>query len=143
MVKVLLMIIGLLVLSIVVFGGLLWVAGNQSIDPQTEAGKNYAQSFKSTINGNCNRFVGSQLGALAKDEEVQDTVRDVCKCAADMTYNAFKDQPPIKLVSLVKDPKAQTKIQGLMQECLDRADIPRPDEFEEADWADDSDSEEE
>ena len=143
MMKVLLMIIGLLVTSIVGLGGLLWSAGNQSIDPQTETGKNYAQSFKSTINGNCKRFIGSRLGALAEDEEVQDTVRDICECAADMTYNEFKDQPPIKLVSLAQDPKAHAKIEELMQECLDRADIPRPDEFEETDWADDADSEEE
>jgi hypothetical protein len=143
MMKVLLMIIGLLVMSIVGLGGLLWSAGNQSIDPQTETGKNYAQSFKSTINGNCKRFVDSQLGALAEDEEVQDTVRDICECAADMTYNEFKGQPPIKLVSLAQDPKAHAKITELMQECLDRAEIPRPDELGETDWADDSDSEEE
>src|SRR5215216_4468457 len=124
MMKVLLMIIGLLVLSIAGLGGLLWNAGNQSIDPQTEAGKNYAQSFKSTITGNCNRIVDSQLGALAKDEEVQETIRDICKCAADMTYNNFKDRPPIKLVSLAQDPKAHAKIEEIIQECLDRADIP-------------------
>ena len=138
MVKVLSMIVGLLVLSIGGLGGLLWTAGNQSIDPQTEAGKNYAQSFKSTINGSCKRLVNSQLGPLAKDEEVQDTVRDICKCAADMSYNNFKDQPPIKLASLVLDPKAHAKIKKITQECLDRADIPRPEEFEEADWQDDS-----
>jgi|SRR5687767_2399364 hypothetical protein len=141
MVKVLLMVIGLLVLSIGGLGGLLWNAGSQSIDPQTEAGKNYAQSFKSTITGNCKRFVNSQLGRLAKDEEVQDTVRDICKCAADMTYNNFKDQPPIKLASLVLDPKAHAKMKQITQECLDRADIPRPEEFEEAEWRYDSEEE--
>lgn len=141
MAKVLLMVIGLLVLGIGGLGGLIWTAGNQSIDPQTEAGKNYAQSFKSTITGNCKRLVNSQLGRLAKDEEVQDTVRDICKCAADMTYNNFKDQPPIKLASLALDPKAQAKVKQITQECLDRSDIPRPEEFEEAGWQDDSEDE--
>ena len=141
MMKALLMIIGLLVLSIVGLGGLVWNAGNQSIDPQSEAGKDYAQSFKSTINGNCNRFVGAQLGALAADEEVQDTLRDICKCAADMTYNNFKDEPPLKLVSLAQDPKAHAEIKEIMQECLDRADIPRPEEFEEFEIPEESDSE--
>lgn len=149
MAKVLLMVIGLLVLSIGGLGGLIWKVGNQSIDPGTETGKNYAQSFKSTITGNCKRFVGSQLGPLAKDEEVQDTVRDICECAADMTYNEFKNQPPLQLVSLATDPKAHAKITELMQECLDRADIPRPEELEEAGFtdeinsSDESDSEEE
>jgi hypothetical protein len=133
MMKVLLMIIGLLVLSIAGLGGMIWSAGNQSIDPQTEKGKNYAQSFRSTITGNCNRFVDSRLGSLAEDEEVQETVRGICECAADMTYNEFKDEPPIKLISLATDPKAHARITELMQECLDRADIPRPDEFPEAD----------
>jgi hypothetical protein len=136
MAKVLLTVIGLLVLSIVGLGALVWNAGNQSIDPSTETGKNYAQTFKSTIRGNCNGFVGSQLGKLAHDSEVQDTVRDICECAADMTYNEFKNEPPLRLVSLATDPKARTKIGELMQECLDRADIPRPDEWNEADWAD-------
>ena len=136
MAKVLLTVIGLLVLSIVGLGVLVWHTGNQSIDPSTETGKNYAQSFKSTIRGSCNRFVDAQLGKLADDSEIQDTVRDICECAADMTYNEFKNEPPIKLVSLATDPKARTKIGELMQECLDRADIPRPDEWNEADWAD-------
>ena len=140
MMKVLLMIIGLLVLSIAGLGGLIWTAGNQSIDPQSEAGKNYAQSFKSNVTGTCNRFVDARLGALAKDEEVQEIVRDICECAADMSYNEFKDQPPIKLVSLAADEKARAKITELMQECLDRADIPRPDELGgEADLADEPD----
>jgi hypothetical protein len=56
-----------------------------------------------------------------------------------MTYNEFKDQPPIKLISLAQDPKAHAKITELMQECLDRADIPRPSELmeempDESDW---------
>jgi hypothetical protein len=119
MAKVLLMIIGLLVLGIGGLGGLLWNAGNQSID---------AQSFKSAIKGNCNRLMGSQLGRLAEDEEVQDTVKDICKCAADMAYGNFKDQPPIKLVSLTQDPKARAKIKQITLECLERADIPT--EFE-------------
>lgn len=144
MMKMLLMIIGFLMLCIAGLGGLLWAAGSQSIDPQTEAGKNYAQSFKSGITGNCNRFVDSQLGALAGDEEVQETVRDICECAADMTYNEFKDQPPIKLVSIANDPKAHAKITELMQECLDRAAIPRPDELqEEAGLTEESDFQEE
>ena len=143
MMKVLLMVIGLLVLSIAGLGGMIWSAGNQSIDPQTEKGKNYAQSFKSNIKGTCNRFVDSQLGALAENEEVQDTVRDICECAADQTYNEFKDEPPLQLISLASDPKAHARIKELMQECLDRADIPRPEELEAADWSSVSDSEEE
>jgi hypothetical protein len=43
----------------------------------------------------------------------------------------------------MSDPKAHGRIKELMQECFDRADIPRPDEFEAADSSDDSDSEEE
>jgi hypothetical protein len=136
MAKVLLMVIGLLVLGIAGLGGLLWNAGSQSIDPQTEAGKNYAQSFKSTITGNCKRLVGWQLGSLSRDEEVQDTVRDVCKCAADMTYGNFKDQPPIKLASLAQDPKARAKMKQIIQECLARADIPT--EYELRQEADES-----
>lgn len=143
MAKVLLTVIGLLVLSIVGLGGLVWKTGNQSIDPSSETGKNYAQTFKSTIRGNCNRFVDAQLGKLADDSEIQDTVRDICECAADMTYNEFKNEPPLKLVSLATDPKARTKIGELMQECLDRADIPRPEEWDEADWSERSDSEDE
>ncbi len=143
MVKVLLTVIGLLVLSIAGLGGLVWKAGNQSIDPSSETGKNYAQTFKSTIRGNCNRFVESHVGKLADDEEVQDTVRDICECAADMTYNEFKNEPPLKLVSLATDPKARTKIDELMQECLDRADIPRPEEWDETDGSEKSNSEDE
>lgn len=150
MVKVLLTVIGLLVLSIVGLGGLVWKAGNQSIDPNTETGKNYAQSFKSTVRGNCHRFVDSRLealGSLAEDEDikelVQETARDICDCAADLSYNEFKNESPIQLISLAQDPKGQARIKEIMQECLDRADIPRLEELEQAGLSDDSDLEEE
>jgi len=143
MVKVLLMVIGLLVLSIAGLGGLIWSAGNQSSGPQTEKGQSYAQNLRSTIKGTCNRFVDSQLGRLADDDEIQQTVHDICECAADMTYNEFKDKPPIQLISLATDSKTRGRIKELMQECLDRADIPRPEEFGQVDWSDYSDSDEE
>lgn len=133
MAKVLLMIIGLLVLGIGGLGGLLWNAGNQSID---------AQSFKAAIKGNCSRLLGSQLGRLAEDEEAQDTIKDICKCAADMAYGNFKDQPPIKLISLTQDPKARAKIKQITQECLERADIPTEIEWRQANTSEDDMSEE-
>ncbi|HKP27041.1 MAG TPA: hypothetical protein VJV39_24435 [Dongiaceae bacterium] len=150
MAKVLLMVIGLLVLSIAGLGGLIWKAGSQPIDPGTESGKDYAQSFKATVTGRCNRFVDSRLatlGDLAEDEDLKDlikeTAQDICECAADLSYKEFKNESPFQLISLTSDPKGQARIKEIMQECLDRADIPRFDELEQAGMSDESGSEEE
>jgi hypothetical protein len=124
MAKVLSTIIGLLVLCIAGLGGWLWMEGSQPIDSQSEEGRNYAQSFKSRITGTCIRLVGSRLGSLSEDADVEDTFRDLCKCTADMTYNEFKDQPPIALVSLVHDSKVQARVAERLEECLERAEIP-------------------
>lgn len=124
MIKLLSMVIGLLVLCIVGFGAVLWTAGNQTIDPDTGKGKEYAQAFKASIKGSCNSFVRMQAGSLAGEEDFQDVTLDICECAADLTYDAFKNEPPIRLLSLASDSKTQAKAEEIMQECLDRANIP-------------------
>jgi hypothetical protein len=132
MIKVLSMIIGFLVLCIGGLGILLWTAGNQSIDPYTEKGKDYAKTFKASINGTCRGYVRVRLGPLARSEEVMEVTQEICKCAADMTYDSFKHEPPIRLISLVNDSKTQAKAKKIMQECLDRAEIPTANDPREA-----------
>ena len=117
------MVIGLLVLGIVGLGAVLWTAGNQTIDPDTDKGKQYAETFKVSIKGSCNSFVRMQAGSLAEEADFQDVTLDICECAADLTYDAFKNEPPIKLLSLASDSKTQAKAEEIMQECLDRAGI--------------------
>lgn len=123
MIKLLSMVIGLLVLGIVGLGAVLWTAGNQTIDPDTDKGKQYAETFKASIKGSCNSFVRMQAGSLAEEADFQDVTLDICECAADLTYDAFKNEPPIKLLSLASDSKTQAKAEEIMQECLDRAGI--------------------
>jgi hypothetical protein len=124
MIKFLSMLIGLLLLAIAGLGVMVWASGNQTIDPHSQEGRNYAQSFKSSIKGTCKSYVRSALGALTRHEEVQEVVLDICDCAADMTYDAFKNEPPITLISIVNDSKTQAKAKHIIQECLDRAEIP-------------------
>ena len=81
MMKVLLMIIGFLVLCIVGIGSMGWYAMNQKIDPNTEKGQVYSQSFKASIEANCTRGVARSVGFAARGEELQ----DMCACAAEMT----------------------------------------------------------
>jgi hypothetical protein len=119
MVKWLLMIIGFLVLCIIGLGGLGWMAANRSIDPKTEAGQTYAQTFKAGFAGNCTREIGRRVVIAAGREELQ----DMCECAAEMTYEVYKDQPPAKLIAIADDPAAQQKIGSILQECADRASI--------------------
>jgi hypothetical protein len=92
---------------------------NQTIDPKTETGQAYAQTFKAGIVANCTREIASRAGIAAGSEELQ----GMCDCAAEMTYEVYKDQPPAKLISIADDPAAQNKIGDILQECADRAGL--------------------
>jgi len=86
-------------------------------------------------------------GDLGDDEEVkeliQETTQDICECAADLSYNQFKNESPFQLMSVASEPEGQARMKEIMQECLDRADIPRFDELEQAGSSGEADSDEE
>jgi hypothetical protein len=132
MIKVLSMVIGFLVLCIGGLGMLLWTAGSQSIDPHTEKGKDYARTFKASVNGTCRSYVRVRMGPLADYEMVTELTQEICKCTADMTYDAFKHEPPTRLISLVSDTKFQAKFKKITQECAARSDIPTEADLREA-----------
>jgi hypothetical protein len=117
--KWILLIIGFIVLCVVGLFGLGWTALNKTVDPTTEAGQAYAQTFKTGFEANCTREIARSVGIAAGGEELQ----DMCACAAEMTYQVYKDQPPAKLLEIADDPAAQKKVGDIMQECADRAGI--------------------
>jgi hypothetical protein len=119
MVKWLLIIIGFLVLCIVGLFAVGWTTLNQTIDPKTEKGQVYGQTFKAGFQANCAREIAREVGLAAGGEELQ----DLCECAAEMTYEAYKDQSPAKLIAIADDPAEQKKIAEILQECADRAGI--------------------
>ena len=119
MFKVLLMIVGLLVLSIVGLGGMGWWKLNQPIDPTSEQGQDYAVNFKAAISALCVGQVANELGVSASG----DALADMCDCTADMTYRAYKNEPPAKLLQIADDSATQTKVGNILQECADRAGV--------------------
>lgn len=119
MFKALLMIIGLLVLSIVGLGAMGWWKMNQTIDPTSDSGQTYAVNFKAGIAATCVGQVAREVGITAGGDELA----DMCDCTAEMTYAAYKNESPAKLLALVDDPAAQKKIGNILQECADRAGI--------------------
>ena len=119
MFKALLMIIGLLVMVIVGFGAMGWWKMNQTIDPTSDSGQAYAENFKAGIAATCVGHVAMEVGIAAGGDELA----DMCDCTAEMTYAAYKNEPPATLLALVDDPAAQTKIGNILQECADRAGI--------------------
>jgi len=108
--------VAVLVLIVVGLGGMGWMALNQTVDSNSEAGQAYATNFKQTFKNYCL----AQASSLAAD---QDQLEDMCKCAAEGIYQKYKDQPPAKLITLSGDPEAQKKIGAIMQECADRAGL--------------------
>lgn len=119
MFKAPLMIIGLLVLSIVGLGGMGWWKLNQPIDPASEQGQDYAANFKAGISALCVGRVSRELGIAASGDELA----DMCDCTADMTYRAYKNEPPARLLQIADDPVTQKKMGGILQECADRAGV--------------------
>ena len=111
--------VGVLVLGVIALAGLGWMAVNKSIDPKTEGGQAYAQSFKREFTESCTR----EAARSASGSVTEDDLRQLCACAADLTYEAYKDQPPIKLISIGNDPEVQQKVVGFIKECVERAGL--------------------
>ena len=119
MFKALLMIIGLLVMSVVGLGAMGWWTMNQTIDPTSDSGQTYAVNFKAGIATTCAGGVAREMGIYAGGDELA----DMCECTAEMTYQAYKNEPPAKLLQIANEPATQTKIGKIVQECADRAGL--------------------
>ena len=119
MFKALLMIIGLLVLSIVGLGAMGWWTMNQTIDPTSESGQTYAVNFKTGIAATCAGGAAMELGISAGGDELA----DMCECTAEMTYQAYKNESPAKLIQIANDAATEKKIGSIIQECADRAGL--------------------
>ncbi len=114
--------IGMAVVVLLVVGvvGLGWMAVNKTIDPDTQTGQAYAEGFKKEFAASCTSEAVKAAGA---DAAMEEKIRELCKCGAEATYEAYKDQPPIKLISISSDPEAQQRIGDIMQECAERVGL--------------------
>src|SRR5262245_34633932 len=104
MIKWILVGVAALVLILAGLGAIGWIFMNRTIDANSASGQAYASSFKKSFADSC--AAEAQKAAGSADAALQAKFTEMCGCAADATYEAYKDQPPIKLISLSNDPEA-------------------------------------
>jgi hypothetical protein len=120
MMKWILIGVGVLVLLVIGVAGLGWVAANRSIDPNTQTGQAYAEGFKKEFAESC---ISEAVKAAGADAALEQQIRELCECGAEATYDEYKDEPPIKLISIGTDPEAQQRISEIMQDCAEQAGL--------------------
>ena len=121
MVKWILIGVGAVVAIIAVIGVFGWITMNRPIDPNSASGQAYAESFKKSFVESCIAEAARSVGN--PDATLQAKLESMCGCAGDATYEAYKDQPPVKLISLSSDPDAQQQITAIMQQCAHQAGL--------------------
>ncbi len=115
--------IGLLgVIAIVVLLGFLgWNALNQTIDPDSAAGQSYAANFKKQFADSC--VQSAQAASPGMDDATKAKLTEMCDCGAEATYEAFKNEPPAKLLSLSGDSEDAQKVGDIMKSCAEQAGV--------------------
>jgi len=113
--------VGAVIAIVAVLGVFGWVTMNRPIDPNSTSGQAYAEGFKKTFVESC--VVQAVKSVGNPDAAMQTKLETMCTCAGDATYEAYKDQPPVKLISLSSDPDAQQQITAIMQQCAHEAGL--------------------
>lgn len=115
--------IGLLgIVAVVVLVGFLgWNALNKPIDPNSAAGQGYAANFKKQFADSC--VQSAEAASPGMDDTTRAKLAEMCGCGAEATYEAFKNEPPAKLLSLSSDSEAGQKVGAIMQNCAQQAGI--------------------
>jgi hypothetical protein len=121
MLKWILICIGALVVILLGIGGYAWIVMNRPMDQNSAMGRAYEDNFKKEFVSGCETNAAKAAGNV--DATMQAKFAVMCSCAADATYEEYKDQPPIKLITLADDPEAQQKIQTTMRQCAQQAGI--------------------
>ncbi len=106
---------------VIVLAGVGWVRINRTIDPNSAAGQAYADSFKKPFAESCVAEAGRAIGNSDAATPAKLTV--ACGCAAEATYDAYKDLPPVKLPTIAQDTEAQGEIGSIMQQCAQQAGL--------------------
>lgn len=115
--------IGLLgVIAVVVLLGFLgWNALNKPIDPNSAAGQGYATNFKKQFADSC--VQSAEAAAPGLDDATKAKLAEMCGCGAEATYEAFKNEPPAKLLALSADSESAQKVGDIMKACAEQAGV--------------------
>ncbi len=115
--------IGLLgfIAIVVLLGFLGWNALNQPIDPNSAAGQGYAANFKQQFADSC--VQSAEAASPGMDDAIKTKLTEMCGCGAEATYEAFKNEPPAKLLSLSGDSESAQKVGDIMKACAEQAGI--------------------
>jgi hypothetical protein len=121
MLKWILICIGALVVIVLGIGTYAWIMMSRPMDPNSTMGRAYEDNFKKQFVSGCETNAAKAAGNV--DATMQAKFAAMCACAADATYEEYKDQPPIKLIAIASDPAAQEKIETTMRQCAQQAGI--------------------
>src|ERR1700741_3417788 len=121
MLKWILIGLGAVVVILVGLAGAGWYFANQPIDPNSAAGQGYAVGFRKSFVQSCKDE--ATRTAAGADAATQAKFETMCACAAEATYEKYKDHPPARLISLWSDAAEQQAIAEIMQQCGQQAGL--------------------
>src|SRR5262245_31308545 len=118
------------VIGIVVGVGLVALSGwagwramdkiSEPIDPNSESGQTYAESFKSSFVSSCTTQAEAAAGP---DQDRRQKVGALCQCGADASYEEFKTLSLTEQYAALNKPEMQQKIGAIMKACAQKVGL--------------------
>src|SRR5215813_7713433 len=105
---------------VALFGWAGWRIAHKHVDPNSPAGKSYAESFKTSFVQSCTSQADTAGGS---DQDRQQKIAAACQCGADASYEELKGMSLPEQYAAVNTPEMQQKIGVIMKACAQKVGL--------------------